>query len=138
MNQNALEEARSLLEQTDKNRSMVEQVPTFFLPLVHLESTGAGDLTCQNQAIQGAKMKCEQEGSVMNHDLDEMRSEAAMSEEKATRCSDPDHQQIDQLHDQVDGGCGATCRRAEKRAGLRTAFERDKKLLEAQVSPEWT
>ena len=83
-------------------------------------------------------MKCEQEVSVMNHDLDEMRSEAAMSEEKATRCSDPDHQQIDQLHDQVDGGCGATCRRAEKRAGLRTAFERDKKLLEAQVSPEWT
>ena len=42
MNQNALEEARSLLEQTDKNRRMVEQVPTFFLPLVHLESTGAG------------------------------------------------------------------------------------------------
>ena len=30
-------------------------------------------------------MKCEQEVSVMNHDLDEMRSEAAMSEEKATR-----------------------------------------------------
>ena len=77
------------------------------------------DLTCQNQAIQGAKMKCEQEVSVMNHDLDEMRSEAAMSEEKATRCSDPDHQQVDQLHDQVDGGRGATCRRAEKRAGLR-------------------
>ena len=43
MNQNALEEARSLLEQTDKNRRMVEQVPTFFMPLlVHLESTGAG------------------------------------------------------------------------------------------------
>ena len=42
MNQNALEEARSLLEQTDKNRRMVEQVPPFFMPLVHLESTGAG------------------------------------------------------------------------------------------------
>ena len=43
------------------------------------------ELTCQNQAIQGAKMKCEQEMSVMSHDVDEMQAEAVMSEEKATR-----------------------------------------------------
>merc|ERR1712180_338743 len=41
--------------------------------------------TCQNQAITGAKMKCEQEMATMGHDLDEMVSEAAMSEEKAQR-----------------------------------------------------
>ena len=93
------------------------------------------DLTCQNQAIQGAKMKCEQEVSVMNHDLDEMRSEAAMSEEKATRCSHPDHKQVDQLHDQVDGGRGATCRRAEKRAGLRHGLRARQEV--ARGSGEW-
>ena len=71
------------------------------------------DQTCQNQAIQacnmftltmclmicvlkttntklvshtqGAKMKCEHEMSNMSHDLDEMASEAALSEEKAQR-----------------------------------------------------
>ena len=41
------------------------------------------DQTCTNQAICGAKMKCEQEMGAMSHDLDEMVAEAAMSEEKA-------------------------------------------------------
>ena len=43
------------------------------------------DQTCQNQAIQGAKMKCEHEMGNMGHDLDEMAAEAALSEEKAQR-----------------------------------------------------
>merc|ERR1719505_503823 len=49
-NQNALEEARTLLEQADRNRRMVEQ---------ELADTNESlsDQTCTNQAICGAKMK---------------------------------------------------------------------------------
>merc|ERR1719462_391050 len=43
------------------------------------------DQTCTNQAICGAKMKCEQEMGAMSHDLDEMVAEAGMSEDKAQR-----------------------------------------------------
>ena len=43
------------------------------------------DQTCTNQAICGAKMKCEQEMGAMSHDLDEMVAEAHLSEEKAQR-----------------------------------------------------
>ena len=75
-NQNALEESRTLLEQADRNRRMVEQ------ELADTNET-LSDQTCTNQAIQGAKLKCEHEMSQMSHDLDEMTAEAAMSEEKA-------------------------------------------------------
>ena len=53
-NQNALEEARTLLEQADRARRMVEQ---------ELADTNESlsDQTCTNQAIQGAKMKIESE-----------------------------------------------------------------------------
>merc|ERR1719394_248786 len=76
--QNALEEARTLLEQADRNRRMVEQ---------ELADTNESlsDQTCTNQAICGAKMKCEQEMGSMSHDLDEMTAEAHLSEEKAQR-----------------------------------------------------
>merc|ERR1711971_271553 len=75
-NQNALEEARTLLEQADRNRRMIEQ---------ELADTNESlsDQTCQNQAISGAKSKCEQEMNNLGHDLDEMTGEAQMSEQKA-------------------------------------------------------
>ena len=38
------------------------------------ENEKLSDLTCQNQAIHGAKIKCEQEMSLMSHDLDEMQA----------------------------------------------------------------
>merc|ERR1719477_219096 len=59
-NQNALEEARTLLEQADRNRRMIEQ---------ELADTNESlsDQTCTNQAICGAKMKCEQEMGAMSH-----------------------------------------------------------------------
>merc|ERR1711997_609365 len=65
-NQNALEEARTLLEQADRNRRMIEQ---------ELADTNESlsDQTCTNQAICGAKMKCEQEMGAMSHHLDEDR-----------------------------------------------------------------
>ena len=53
-NQNALEEARTLLEQSDRGRRMTEQ---------ELSDTNEqlSDLTCTNQAIAGAKRKLESE-----------------------------------------------------------------------------
>merc|ERR1712080_791636 len=110
-NQNALEEARTLLEQADRNRRMVES---------ELADTNESlsALTCQNQAITGAKMKCEQEMATLGHDMDEMVSEAAMSEEKAQRAM-------------IDAARLADELRAEQDMAM--ALERDKKLLEAQV-----
>ena len=110
-NQNALEEARTLLEQADRNRRMVEQ------ELADTNET-LSDLTCTNQAIQGAKMKCEQEMSNMHQDLDEMSAEASMSEEKAQRAMVDAARLADELRLEQDAAMG---------------LERDKKLLEAQV-----
>merc|ERR1712025_457191 len=76
------------------------------------------DQTCTNQAISGAKMKCEQEMSAMGHDLDEMVAEASLSEEKAQRAM-------------VDAARLAEELRQEQDVAM--ALERDKKLLEAQV-----
>merc|ERR1712062_606975 len=110
-NQNALEEARTLLEQADRNRRMVEQ---------ELADTNESlsDQTCTNQAICGAKMKCEQEMGSMGHDLDEMTAEAHLSEEKAQRAM-------------IDAARLADELRMEQETAM--ALERDKKLLEAQV-----
>merc|ERR1712139_160779 len=77
-NQNALEESRTLLEQADRNRRMVEA------DLADSNET-LSDQTCTNQALTGAKQKCENEMSNLSHDLDEMSAEAKMSEEKAQR-----------------------------------------------------
>merc|ERR1712002_1031040 len=110
-NQNALEEARTLLEQADRNRRMIE---------AELADTNESlsEQTCQNQAIMGAKLKCEQEMATMGHDLDEMASEAHMSEGKAQRAM-------------IDAARLADELRAEQEMAM--ALERDKKLLEAQV-----
>merc|ERR1719238_461708 len=110
-NQNALEEARTLLEQADRNRRMVEQ---------ELADTNESlsDQTCTNQAIRGTKMKIESEMATLSSDLDEMSSEASMSEEKAQRAM-------------IDAARLADELRMEQETAM--ALERDKKLLEAQV-----
>merc|ERR1712088_524903 len=110
-NQNALEEARTLLEQSDRNRRMIEQ---------ELQDTNEtlSDQTCTNQAIQGAKSKCEAEMNNLGHDLDEMVSEAKMSEDKAQ-------------HAMIDAARLAEELRAEQESAM--MLDRDKKLLEAQV-----
>jgi len=110
-NQNALEEARTLLEQVDRNRRMLEQ------ELADTNET-LGDQTCTNQALTGAKQKCENEINTLSHDLDEMASEAHMSEEKAQRAM-------------IDAARLADELRAEQEAAM--MLERDRKLLEAQV-----
>merc|ERR1739838_474674 len=110
-NQNALEEARTLLEQADRNRRMIEQ------ELADTNET-LSDQTCQNQAIAGAKMKCEQEMNNLGHDLDEMVGEAHMSEEKAQKAM-------------IDAARLADELRVEQETAM--MLERDKKLIEAQV-----
>jgi len=110
-NQNALEEARTLLEQTDRNRRQIEQ------DLADTNET-LSDQTCQNQAINGAKSKCEQEMTTLGSDLDEMTSEAQMSEEKAQRAM-------------IDAARLAEELRSEQEVAM--VLDREKKLLESQV-----
>merc|ERR1712106_1262771 len=115
-NQNALEESRTLLEQADRNRRMIEQ------ELADTNET-LSDQTCQNQAISGAKSKCEQEMNNLGHDLDEMSGEAHMSEDKAQKAM-------------IDAARLADELRMEQDTAM--MLERDKKLLEAQVKDAQT
>merc|ERR1719334_91399 len=63
--QNALEEARSLLEIADRNRRMIEQE-------LSDANESLSDATVQNQSIAAAKRKLEAEMQTLNADLDEM------------------------------------------------------------------
>merc|ERR1711981_558464 len=109
-NQNALEEARTLLEQADRARRMVEQ---------ELSDTNEtlSEQTCANQAISGGKRKLEAEMQTLGADLDEMASEAALSEEKAQKAM-------------IDAARLADELRAEQEAAQ--GLERDRKLMEAR------
>merc|ERR1712018_441070 len=109
--QNALEEARTLLEQADRARRMTEQ---------ELSDTNEqlSDLTCTNQAIAGAKRKLESEMQTLHADMDEMASEAHLSEDKAKKAM-------------VDAARLADELRSEQE--LAQVYERDRKLLECQV-----
>merc|ERR1711922_101672 len=109
--QNALEEARTLLEQADRARRMTEQ---------ELSDTNEqlSDQTCTNQAIAGAKRKLEAEMQTLHADMDEMSAEAHLSDEKAKKAM-------------VDAARLADELRAEQE--LAQAYERDRKLFECQV-----
>merc|ERR1712241_616530 len=76
------------------------------------------DLTCQNQAIAGAKRKMESEMQTLHGDLDEMANEALLSEEKAKKAM-------------VDAARLADELRTEQE--LAQVFERDRELYECQV-----
>merc|ERR1712152_35856 len=110
-NQNALEEARTLLEQSDRARRVTEQ---------ELSDTNEqlSDQTCTNQAIAGAKRKLESEMQTLHGDLDEMVSEAGLSEEKAKKAMVDAARLADELRNEQE---------------LAQGFERDRKLLECQV-----
>merc|ERR1712088_728053 len=109
--QNALEEARTLLEQADRARRMTEQ---------ELSDTNEqlSDLTCQNQAIAGAKRKLESEMQTLHGDLDEMGSEASISEDKSKKAMVDAARIADELRGEQD---------------VAQSFEKDRKLLECQV-----
>merc|ERR1711887_88121 len=109
--QNALEEARTLLEQADRARRMTEQ---------ELSDTNEqlSDLTCTNQAIAGAKRKIESEMQTLHGDLDEMASEAHLSDEKAKKAMVDAARLADELrHEQELAQC----------------YEKDRKLYECQL-----
>merc|ERR1712077_82074 len=109
--QNALEEARTLLEQSDRARRVTEQ---------ELSDTNEqlSELTCQNQAIAGAKKKLESEMQTLHGDLDEMAGEAHLSDEKAKKAMVDAARLAEELRTEQD---------------VAQCFERDRKLLECQV-----
>merc|ERR1712102_93378 len=109
--QNALEEARTLLEQADRARRMTEQE----LPDTNEQLS---ELTCQNQAIAGSKRKLESEMQTLHGDLDEMGSEAHLSEDKAKKAMVDAARIADELRNEQD---------------LALSFEKDRKLMECQV-----
>merc|ERR1712021_243323 len=109
--QNALEEARTLLEQSDRARRITEQ---------ELSDTNEqlSELTCQNQAIAGAKRKLESEIQTLHGDLDEMVSEASLSEEKCKKAMVDAARLADELRNEQE---------------LAQSYEKDRKILECQV-----
>merc|ERR1712095_132913 len=109
--QNALEEARTLLEQADRARRVTEQ---------ELSDTNEqlSDQTVCNQGIAGAKRKLESEMQTLHGDLDEMASEAHLSDDKAKKAM-------------VDAARLADELRVEQEVAQ--VYERDRKLLEVQV-----
>merc|ERR1711955_94211 len=108
---NNLEEIKTLLEQADRNRRLLEQE-------LADSNESLSELTCQNQSINGAKQKCENELKTIGADLDEMSSEASVSEEKVKR-------------GMVDAARLANELRCEQDHAM--TLERDNKLLEAQI-----
>jgi len=76
--QNALEEARTLLEQADRNRRTAEQ------ELADVNES-LSDATVQNQAIAASMRKFESEMATLHADLDGMTAEAKSCDEKASK-----------------------------------------------------
>merc|ERR1712121_425771 len=76
------------------------------------------DLTCQNQAIAGAKRKLESEMQTLHGDMDEMSSEAHLSDEKAKKAMVDAARLADELRGEQD---------------MAQAYEKDRKLLECQA-----
>merc|ERR1711892_1214331 len=110
-NQNALEEGRTLLDQSDRNRRMLEQ------ELADINET-LSEQTCQNQSLSGAKAKCETDLNSLGQDLDEMMGEAQISEEKAQRAMLDAARLADELRGEQE---------------LAMILEKEKKFLEAQT-----
>merc|ERR1719277_2266834 len=76
------------------------------------------DQTCTNQAIAGAKRKLEAEMQTLHADMDEMASEAHLSDEKAKKAMVDAARLADELRNEQE---------------LAQAYERDRKLFECQV-----
>merc|ERR1712193_115722 len=109
--QNGLEEARTLLDQADRARRITEQ---------ELSDTNEllSNPTCQNQAIAGAKRKLESEMATLQVDLDEMKREAGISEDKSKKAMIDAARLADELRSEQE---------------LAQGYERERKLQECQV-----
>merc|ERR1711988_1778679 len=109
--QNALEEARTLLEQADRNRRTTEQE----LSDVNEQLS---DATVQNQAIAAGKRKLEAEMQTLHADLDEMSSEARLCEDKSSKAMVDAARLADELRAEQENAQG---------------LEKTRRLREAQI-----
>merc|ERR1711913_164862 len=76
------------------------------------------ELTCQNQAIAGAKRKLDSELQTIHGDLDEMGNELGLSDDKAKKAMVDAAHLADELRQEQE---------------LAQTFEKDRKLLECQA-----
>merc|ERR1712020_254917 len=97
--QNALEEARTLLEQADRNRRTTEQELSDV-------NEALSDATVQNQAIAAAKRKMESEMQTLHADLDEMSSEARLCDDKAGKAMGDAARLADELRGEQESALG--------------------------------
>merc|ERR1711990_506856 len=109
--QNALEEARALLEQADKARRNAEQELSDV-------NESLSDATVTNQSIAAAKRKMDSEMQTLHADFDEMSAEAKLCEDKAAKAM-------------VDAARLADELRMEQEAAQ--GLERGRKLGESQL-----
>jgi len=109
--QNALEEARTLLEQADRNRRMTEQELSDV-------NENLSEATVSNQAIAAAKRKLESEMQTLHADVDEMSSEAKLCEDKAAKAMVDAARLADELRSEQDNA---------------QISEKQRRLLEAQA-----
>merc|ERR1712140_161967 len=93
--QNALEEARSLLEQADKNRRTAETELSDV-------NESLSEATVQNQSIAAAKRKMESEMQTLHADFDEMSAEAKICEDKAAKAMVDAARLADELRSEQD------------------------------------
>merc|ERR1719412_3493194 len=110
--QNALEEARALLEQADRNRRNAENELSDV-------NESLSEATVQNQSIAAAKRKMESEMQTLHGDLDEMSSEAKICEDKASKAM-------------VDAARLADELRCEQDAAM--TGEKQRKILETEAN----
>merc|ERR1712077_29704 len=108
--QNALEEARSLLEIADRNRRMTEQE-------LSDANESLSDATVNNQSIAAAKRKLEAEMQTLHADLDEMVAEAKLCEDKASKSMIDAARLAEELRGEQD---------------VAQSFEKARRILEAQ------
>merc|ERR1711972_941404 len=108
--QNALEEARSLLEQADKQRRTAE---------MELSDTNESlsEATVLNQSIFAAKRKMESEMATLHADFDEMSAEAKLCDDKAAKAMVDAARLADELRSEQDNAM---------------LSEKQRKVLEAQ------
>merc|ERR1711915_641226 len=88
-----------------------------------------GDQTCTNQSIQGGKMKLDSEMQTLSADLDEMASEASLSEEKAQKAMGKMDTRIRELESELDA---ENRRLADAQKGLRKSERKIRELTYAQ------
>merc|ERR1719412_3040933 len=93
--QNALEEARSLLEQADRNRRGAEAELSDV-------NESLSEATVQNQSIAAAKRKMESEMQTLHADFDEMSAEAKICEDKAAKAMVDAARLADELRSEQD------------------------------------